>query len=373
MERSTERLRAAAPGAVAAVLALGVGALLILISGENPITGYHGLIDGALGDRYHIGETLVRAVPLALVALGTAPALRAGVFTVGAEGQMAVGALTSTAAILALDRAPAAVLLPLGVLAGAAGGAAWALLPALLRVRWRVNEILSTLLMNYLALELLTWLLRTHLRAGTSVATPQSRDLPDAALIPKLLSGTRLHWGAVVALVLAGALAWWIRSTGGFALDVYGARPALARRMGVADGTAVVGTMLVAGAAAGMAGWVQVAGVQGRLYTSVTGGIGFTGVLIAVLGALAPLGILAASLLFAVLSTGADGIQAATGTPASIATVIQAVLLLGAAVAIGIQRSRRVGTGGRLPRDEPVDPVEAAAAPLPTTSLVMPK
>jgi general nucleoside transport system permease protein len=357
---------------VAVIAALGVGALLILLSGDNPLTAYHGLVKGALGDRYHIGETLVRAVPLALVALGTAPALRAGVFTVGAEGQMAVGAVASTAAILALDGAPPVVLLPVGLLAGAAGGAAWALLPAMLRVRWQVNEILSTLLMNYLAIELLTWLLRTHLRAGTAVATPQSRDLPAAAIIPNLLSDTRLHWGAIVVLVAAGGLGWWIRSTRGFAFDVYGARPALARRIGVADSRAIIGTMLVAGAAAGVAAWVQVAGVQGRLYTSVTGGIGFSGVLIAVLGALAPLGILAASLLFALLATGADGIQAATGTPASIATVIQGVLLLGAAIAIGMQRSRRLGTGGRLPRTDLAETPEMAPA-LPHTSLVMPE
>jgi ABC-type uncharacterized transport system permease subunit len=353
-------LRSAGPVVITVVVALGIGALLILLSGENPATAYRGLVDGALGDRYHIGETLVRAVPLALIALGTAPALRAGVFTVGAEGQMAMGALAATATILALDDLPAAVLLPTGLVAGALGGAAWALLPALLRVWWQVNEILSTLLMNYLAAQLLAWLLRTHLRAGGGVATPQSRDLPTAALIPKLLSDTRLHWGAVLVLVAALALAWWIRSTRGFAYDVYGARPALARRMGVADARAVIGTMLVAGTAAGAAGWVQVAGVQGRLYTSVTGGVGFTGVLVAVLGGLAPVGILAASILFAVLSTGADGIQAATGTPASIATVIQAVLLLGAAVAIGLQRGRR------MRESRPSPELESAAVDVPS-------
>jgi simple sugar transport system permease protein len=261
--------------------------------------------------------------------------LRAGVFTVGAEGQMAMGALTATAALLAMPAGPPVLLVLIGMAAGAAGGGLWALLPGIVRARAGVNEILSTLLLNYVALFLLTFLLKGPLRNRASVATPQSPDLPAAALIPKLLDGTRLHWGILVVIVAALLLAWWVRTPRGFAFDVFASRPGLARRMGASRFQAIVATMVVAGALAGIAGWLQVTGVQGRLYTSVAGGIGFNGVVVAVLGGLNAPGILAAAMFFGALATGAEGVQAQLQIPSAVATVIQAVLLIAVAVALG--------------------------------------
>ena len=134
-----------------AVLATGiVGAGLCLLAGVDPLLAYSRLFEGAFGARYELGETIVRAIPLAIVALGVAPALRAGVFPIGSEGQLAIGAMTATAAVLAIGPAPATVLIPVGMIAGAIGGMLWALIPALMRGYARVNEILSTLLLNYL-------------------------------------------------------------------------------------------------------------------------------------------------------------------------------------------------------------------------------
>lgn len=168
--------------------------LLIVVAGANPVRALRGLLDGAFGDRYAIAETLVQSVPIAIVALGVAPALRAGIFPVGSEGQLAIGAVTATATVLALRGAPTAVMIPAGCIAGMLGGVAWAFLPAILRARLRVNEILSTLLMNYLAANLVLWLVRTALGTSDAVATPRSDRLPVEALIPKLVEGTRLHW-----------------------------------------------------------------------------------------------------------------------------------------------------------------------------------
>jgi general nucleoside transport system permease protein len=314
--------------------------LLIVVAGANPLLAMKGLLDGAFGDRYAIAETLVQSVPIAIVALGVAPALRAGVFPVGSEGQLAIGAVTATATVFALKGVPAGVALPAGCVAGILGGAAWAFLPALLRARLNVNEILSTLLMNYLAANLVLWLVRTVLGTAEAIATPRSDRLPVEAIIPKLVDGTRLHWGAFAVLLGAAALAYWIRSARGLGFDVFATHRDLAARMGVRDGTAVIGTMLVAGAAAGLAGWIQVAGLQGTLYPSVAGGLGFTGVLVALLGGLRPFGIVIASFVMAVLTTGSNGLQTDTGVPASIAVVAQGLVLLGAALVFAARQRK---------------------------------
>jgi simple sugar transport system permease protein len=344
----------------AAATVIVVGAGLVLLAGANPLDAALGMIAGAFGERYEIAETLVSAVPLALVALGAAPALRAGIFTIGSEGQLVVGAIFATAAILALGHAPAAVLIPAGMIAGIIGGMLYALIPALLRAYLNVNEILSTLLLNYVAGYVVTWLLRTAMRTSATVATPRSDPLPPEAIVPKLMAGTRLHWGALAVIVAAVALAWWLRSARGAAYDVFATRPGIAARMGLTEKRAVIVTMLVAGAAAGLTGWLQVAGLTGTLYPSVGGGLGFTGVVVAILGGLRPSGILLAALFFGALVTGANGLQAGTGVPASISTVMQGVLLLVAALAFA--KSRRQSA----PPPEP----EAAVAAAPPIGMV---
>jgi general nucleoside transport system permease protein len=313
-------------------LLAAIAVLLIVIAGADPSQAMKGLLDGAFGDRYAVAETVVQAVPIAIVALSVAPALRAGIFPVGSEGQLAIGAITATAAVFALKGVPAAVALSVGCIAGILGGAAWAFIPALLRARLNVNEILSTLLMNYLAANLVLWLVRTILGTAEAIATPRSDRLPVEALIPRLVDGTRLHWGALAVLLGAGALTYWIRTVRGLGYDVFATHRHLAARMGVREETAVITTMLVSGAGAGLAGWIQVAGLQGILYPSVAGGLGFTGVLVALLGGLRPLGIVVASLVMAVLTTGSNGLQTDTGVPSSIAVVVQGLVLLGAAL-----------------------------------------
>jgi simple sugar transport system permease protein len=333
-------LRSLLPAGASLLAALVVGALLLAASGADPIDGYDALLQGAFGTRYDVGETLVRALPLAIVALGVAPALRAGVFTVGAEGQVILGAMAATAAVLALGDAPGVVLIAAGAAAGALAGAAWALLPALLRARLNVNEILSTLLLNYVAAALLAWALRTWLKTSESVPSPRSDNLPPASALPNLIEGTRLHWGIVLVPIGAIALAWWLRTPRALAYDVFDTHRALARRAGVSAHRAIVTTMLVGGATAGIAGWLKVTGVDGALYASVAGGLGFTGILVALLGGLRPVGIVLAAVLFGALSAGADGLQIDTGTPASLATVLQGLLLIGAALGFEARRRR---------------------------------
>jgi simple sugar transport system permease protein len=318
----------------------------VLLSGASPLTALSGIAMGAFGERYTFAETLVSAIPLALIGLSVAPALRAGVFTIGSEGQMAIGAMIATASIMGFRGQPAAVILTCGAVGGVVGGVLWALLPALLRAYGKVNEILSTLLLNYIAGFLLLWSLRTWLATPEVVPLAQSEALPDAALIPKLLEGTRLHWGIVIVPIAALALAWWLRSARGVAYRVIATHPGLAARMGLSTPRAVITTMLISGGVAGLAGWLQVTGVAGTLYPTVAGGLGFAGVLVALLGRLNPIGILVAALFFGALENGADGLQAGTGVPSSIAIVIVGLVLLVAALAFADQarKARTVRT-----------------------------
>jgi simple sugar transport system permease protein len=314
-------------------LTLAIAGGLVVAAGADPLAALVAMAFGAFGEQYSIAETLIQATPLAIVALGVAPAVRAGVFTIGSEGQLIAGAAAATAAIQIVGAAPAPLLLATGLFAGGIGGALWALVPAVMRAYFRVNEVLSTLLLNYVAGYGLLLLLKTSLGAHAVVAIPHSDALPAAALIPKLIDGTRLHLGLIAAPVAALALAWWLRSPRGLVYDAFATRPALAARLGLAEPRAVMSTMLLAGAAAGLAGWMQVAGVAGTLYPSVGGGLGFSGILVAMLGGLRPLGILAMALLLGALTTGADGLQTGTGVPASLSVVIQGMLLLAAALA----------------------------------------
>ena len=234
--------------------------------------------------------------------------------------------------VLSLGPGAGAGLLPLGLIGGVLGGAAYALPPALLRAYLSVNEVLSTPLLNYVAGFGLTWLLKTKIAAHAAVATPHSDALPAAALIPKLVEATRLHAGVLAAPLAALLLAWWLRSPRGLVFQIFASHRSLAARLGLSEARAVMTTMLAAGATAGFVRWLQVAGLTGTLYPSVGGGLGFSGILVALLGGLRPLGVLAAALALGALTTGAQGLQTGTGVPASISVVAQGLLLIVAAV-----------------------------------------
>ncbi|WP_434970927.1 ABC transporter permease [Microbacterium sp. bgisy207] len=329
-----------AGGVVVAVLA--VATTLILLAGADPLTGLQGLVAGVSSSPYRVGELLVGAVPIAIVALTLIPALRAGVFSVGAEGQVILGAIVATAATLGTanmfgEAVPGPVYWVIGMVSGALGGAAFALLPAWLAERWHVNIILSTLLLNYIAAGFLGWTLRTWLASGENTATPQSEQLPEASALPDLIPGTRAHIGVLLIVVIAVLFEWWRRTSHATRIGVFAERPRLALRLGTTRARTLYGTMLVSGAGAGVVGWLQVAGVNERLFNSVSGGVGFSGLAVALLGALLPGGILLAALFFSALTAGALGIQSATGTvPSSIADVIKGVLLLGVAAVAGV-------------------------------------
>ncbi|WP_410585460.1 ABC transporter permease [Amycolatopsis sp. lyj-108] len=336
-------------GAAVAVAGFVLVVVLVLASGGDPVDAVVGWVDGAFGLPYNVSQTVTSAIPLVVIALGAAVPLRAGVVVVGAEGQMIVGAITTAAVLLSLgDWVPSWVALPLGAAAGAGGGAAWSLLPGVALLRWRVSEILTALLATLISVQLLAYLLRTHLRDPAGSATARSANLPEAALIPWLPVPGRVSSAVFGVLVLLIVAIWWHRGRSAVLLEIFGERHWLAERAGVTPARALVGTTVVSGAAAGLAGWYQLAAVDERLTPAVAGGVGFGGLIVAVLGGCRPIPIVVAGVVYAAIGTGAGGVQVRTGIPSAIGIVAQAVLLGAAVLAIAFARrakARRSAAG----------------------------
>ena len=335
------RIRLAGELVVISALVVGASAVLLVIGGADPYEAYSQLVDGAFGTRRAVGETLIRFAPLAIIAVGLTPSLRAGLFNIGAPGQIAAGALAATMVSLHLDALPTALLLVTAAISAAAAGAAWGLIPALLKARLSVNEILSTLVFNFLAFGLMSYLLTGPLQPETANIA-QSEPLPDQTFIPLLLSDTRAHIGVLLALAAVAALAYYQATPAGYRLSLYSHSPSLAAQSGASPRRLIVTTMCLGAAAAGLAGWMQVAGVDHRLYATVAGPIGYTGLFVALLGGLRPLGILVASFFFAALLTGGESLQVGAGVSPEIIDALIGLILLAVAAHTGFRMRARL-------------------------------
>ncbi|BDU74912.1 ABC transporter permease [Mesoterricola silvestris] len=317
-----------------AALAAALGAALVLSAiGASPAATFVTIFTGPFKDVFGLTEILVRAVPLILVALGIAIAFRSGIINIGAEGQMLMGILAATATALALPTWPKAALLPLVILAGALGGALWAGIAGLLRARLGVNEILSTVMLNYIAAQFYTFFLRGPMidpgELETGSGTPQSMRLPEAAFLDRIVPGTRLHMGLVLALALCVCVWFFLwRTTWGFRLRAAGAEAKAARYAGIHVPGSLVAAMCLSGAFAGIAGAVEVCGVHHRAIENITSGYGFAGIVVALFGALHPAGIVPAAFFFGLLLVGSDMTQRSAGVPANMILVLMGVLIL---------------------------------------------
>ena len=276
-----------------------------------------------------VSGTLVRAVPLTVVGIGIAIAFRAGVFNIGGEGQLLIGAVAATVVGLNVN-AHASIVVPLLALAAAAiAGAAWAGIAAVLRARFGVLEVISTIMLNFVAADLVSFLVRGPLQEPTHVY-PQTELIALSARLPRLIPQTRLHVGVLIA-VLSAFASWWAitRTAAGFRLRAAGASPSAARTAGRIDVTRVAATaLLTSGAFAGLAGGIEVTGVTFGLYDNLSPGYGFSAIAVAILARLHPLGILASAFLFAALETGALGMQRDAGVPSVVASAIEALVIL---------------------------------------------
>ncbi|MCB0043921.1 MAG: ABC transporter permease [Caldilineaceae bacterium] len=318
---------------LAVAAALLTGAFLLLLLGVNPLDAYAAMFRGAFGNTSGITQTLTKMTPLLLVALGICIAFRGGMINIGGEGQIIVGALAAAAFSLALPEWPRWLLLPSTLTAGALAGAVWGGIAGVLKARLNVNEILSTVMLNAIALQLMNFLLRgpmldpEQIAAGTNI--PQSAALPQQVWITRLMPRTLLHSGIIYAIILAiivYLLLW--RTTIGYRIRAVGANPAAARYAGIPVRTYMTLSMTLSGLFAGLAGAVEVTGVHHRMIEGLSGGYGFSGIVAALFGKLHPLGAIPASFFFGGMLVGADKMQRSMQVPSALIVALQGLIVL---------------------------------------------
>lgn len=326
----------------AAVAAALLSALVfVAIAGGSPAGAAHALLLGAAGDRYSIADTLARATPLLVSGLAMALAFRAGAINIGAEGQIIAGAAAGVLAGLQCESLPAWLAIPFVMIAAAAGGALVAGFAAALRYYRNVPEVLSTILINFLMLEFVSWLVRGPMKERSN-ANPQSDPMAASAMLPRVLEGTSLHAGLFIALAAAPAVWFYLfRTSAGFRLRATGENARAARFAGFATERIVVITFLQSGALAGLTGGLLAAGSTGRLYANISGGIGYVAIAVALLGKLHPFGIALAALFFGALDSGAAEMQRTAGVSYALALVVEAASVLTVLALDHAARARR--------------------------------
>lgn len=319
---------------VAVVSALAVGAIMLLALGANPITGYSAMLSGAFGGWDNLADTAIKAIPLMLVGVGISIAFRAGVINIGGEGQIIMGAIFSTVVALAVPGLPRLLLVPLVLVAGAIGGGFWGAIPGALKAYANVNEILSTIMMNIVAAQFLSFLLQDLLIEEGAIKIQQTERLSENADLP-LLGTTRLHLGFVVALVVA-VLGYYLlfRSALGVRLRAVGHNPHASRYAGMPVKRSVVQALAISGACAGIAGAILVFGSEShRLIgeggaAGFTGNAGFNGIVTALFGGLHPLYVVPASFLFGGMLTGGIELQRELQVPAALIVALNGLVVV---------------------------------------------
>ncbi|MFQ5913086.1 MAG: ABC transporter permease [Nitrospinota bacterium] len=316
------------PQVGAIVLVLGLGALLVLAIGVSPVKAGAAFFDGAFGDLNSIGETLLKSAPLLLAALGVAVAFRARVWNIGAEGQLYLGGLASTATALALGPIPAVVLLPLTIVVSFLGGGLWAALAGVIKEKFGVNEIISTLMMNYVAFFGVSYLLHGPMK-GPKQFYPESGFIPESGRLPVILPGSRLHAGILLGLLAAVVLYFVIfRTVLGYRIRAVGDNVEAARLGGISITRYVILSLFISGGLAGMAGLGEAAGVHYRLIEKISPGYGYTAIMVALMGKLHPGGIVAAAVFVGALLVGVDNMQRVARVPATLADILVGLSVL---------------------------------------------
>jgi simple sugar transport system permease protein len=344
-------LDALAVPALAVGVGLLIGAVVIVVTGGDPIAAIAALANGAVGTQNNVVATLLRSVPIAVAGVGIGVALRAGALNLGGEGQMIMGSLASAAAATAVAGVPGPAGIAISLLAGCLAGALWALLPALLEVRLQIPILITSLLLNYVGALFAAWVASYPLRDLTGgAAVAQTAIIPQSMWLPNILAGTRLHLGIVVLVILPLVVAWLFRrSVIGYELRMTGANRTFARYGGVDVDRQVIVAMLTSGAICGLAGALIVLGLNHRYIDTFVNASGFawSGFIAAILTVASPVTTVLASLFLGGLQVGAAGMTRTTSIPLQIVDVVQAtiILMVAARPAIRAWLARRMRIG----------------------------
>ncbi|PWR00687.1 ABC transporter permease [Leucothrix pacifica] len=332
---------------LALLLTLLAGIILFLFMGVSPTEALYAFFVEPLTSLYGWAELGVKATPLVLIAVTLSVGFRAGIWNIGAEGQLTLGGICGGAVALLFYEVESVWVIPLMVLAGIAGGMFWAAIPAFLRTRFNANEILTSLMLTYVAGLLLSLLVHGVMRDPDGYNFPESRLFSDSALLPIILEGTRLHVGWLMALAVV--VAAWImmaRTLIGFEVKVLGQAPAAGRYAGFSQRNIIWFSLLLSGGAAGLAGMIEVSGPIGQVLPTISPGYGFTAIIVAFVGRLHPVGVLLAGLLLALSYLGGESAQISLNLPLAVTGVFQGMLLfflLACDVLIHYQIVRKTG------------------------------
>jgi simple sugar transport system permease protein len=310
------------------LLALIAGGIIIAVFGFNPFEAGVHLLQGAFGSPNAIGETLVKTIPLIFTGLGYALAARCGMVNIGAEGQLYMGGFFSTLTGVYLTGLPVFIHLPLAVLAGFIGGGLWGLLAGWLKVKFGASEVITTIMLNYIGQYWVSFLVTGPMKEPPGTF-PQTMPIAETAVLPRIIAGTRLHLGIVLALLCVYIFYFFLwRTTTGYETRVVGINPEAARYAGMKPAKNMLLGMFLAGGFAGLAGTSEILGVQLRMIANFSPGYGFDGIAVALLGQNSPVGIILAALLFGMIRAGANLMQMMSGVPVSVVSIIQGLVIL---------------------------------------------
>ncbi len=313
---------------VASLLMLTSGLVIFILLDQDPIKAFYAFFIDPINDLYGLGELLIKAAPLMLIGSCLAIGFKAGIWNIGSEGQLAMGAIGGALVAILLQEQQGWYVLPFMGVVGVVFGMFWAAIPAFLKTHYNANEILVTLMLNYVAILLLGYMVHGPLIDPDGYGFPQSIIFPDQAILPIMIGGTRLHYG--VLLAFAGAIVAWLfssKSFAGYKLEVAGLAPKAVAYAGFKKNRLVWLALLIGGAGAGLAGTMEVAGPIGQLLPSVSPGYGYSAIIVAFVGRLSPLGAIPASVLMALLYLGGESAQMNLGLSAAVTGVFQGLLL----------------------------------------------
>lgn len=313
---------------LALVLVILVTSAIILFSGKSPIAAFQAMLKGAFGTKNSIAETLIKMVPLLLAGLGLTICYRTGLTSLGSEGQILMGGLMATVVGIYLGGLPSPLLIPLCFVAGMIGGGLWAAIAGLLKAKLGVSEIINTIMLNYIATFLLSYLIDGPLQEKAGIY-PQSDLLSENAWLKSMVPGTRMHMGVIVALVsvvVVYFLLWKLPL--GYQMRAVGNNPIAARTNGIKVARNMVLAMVLSGVFAGLAGAIEIMGIHHRLMNGFSSSYGFDAMAVALLGGLHPVGVTVAALFFGALRTGANTMQRTLQVPVSLVNIIQGLVIL---------------------------------------------
>ena len=310
------------------LLVMLFAAVLIAAAGSNPFSAFREIIVGAFGTKRMFGETIVKMCPLLLTGLGLTITFRAGLSSVGAEGQIIVGGLFTTIVALQLPETLSPFLaVPICLVAGGVGGALWAAVPGILKAKMGTSELVNSVMMNYLATFLLSWMLSDVIKEPGGFH-PQTAQIPEAARIPMVMSGSRMHYGIFFAIVLAFAVYWMLwRTPLGYQMRLSGFNKSAAVYVGVPQARNIVLAMALHGFFSGLAGAVEIMAVQYRCIAGFSNNVGFDGIAVSLLGKNHPVGVVISSFALAALRSGSGNMQRTLQVPASLISVIQGLII----------------------------------------------